>query len=1309
MSSEETVYKDFIGKYPIQKTLRFKLIPQGKTQYWVDKRKLISVDKERNDDITRFKEIADDFHREFIEVKLAKNFSFNWDNLAEAKKQCKNAKGNDVSETKKTLEAIQENLRKKIIEIFEYDDDKFDIPKKERNKDKTFVHIKKSEADKFLKTDLIPWMEKGRAYTEHDLNLIKNFNGFTTILRGFMENRANVYSDKAQTTSLANRIVNENFDRFYSNICILRELGCLFSDIKLEAKQNSKSHREIFALLNRVDFYNHCISPQGIVNYNEAIGEINKILNNYHQNKKVNKKYKLKILYKLQLCEGESSFKQGFIQYENDGELIAAIDVVYSEMVKDNKSNCFTNVISFIHDLPSAPKEKIFIAKKNLNNISKILYSKYSVLNDACTVCCENKVGPVSGMKKKDAENWLKKDFFSFSELELAVESSNIEEDFSVEIFANYIESNLNELYSNILNNSKVITDLYNCEWLDTNGKKLLSRKEYVSKLKDFLSVILDFYHFANYLYISPESNRDEALYEQLDDALAILEYIIPLHNRVRNYVTQKPYSLEKFKLNFNIVELLDGWDKNKENSRLSLLLKREDKYFLLIVNKEPGIFKDIDSQMSKYADNLEPNEEFYEKLEYRLLPGPEKMLPKVVFAKTNKDTFLPSEEIYKIKKSKSYSVAKDNYSEKDCHKLIDFYKKSINKYDSWQVFDFNFSDTSKYKNISDFFGEIKAQGYMTKFVKLPVELIDSFVEEGKVYLFQIYNIDYANGASGSKNLHTLYWEETFSESNLKEPRFWLNGGGEIFYRPASIDKPAVHSEGEILVNKTYVDGQGNRLSLPNDVYKQIKNYKNGKLSYANLSEESRKYLDKYNIEFHEAKHEIIKDKRFTKDQYEFHIPITLNAASQGISKSDFNSSVLKLVKENPDVKILGIDRGERHLLYCTLIDVNGNILWQESFNILNNGKSKIDYHSKLDIKEKERDKARKSWSSIENIKDLKKGYLSQVVHKIATIAVKHSAIIVMEDLSIPFKRSRQKIDKSVYQAFEKQLIDKLSYVAVKPNDKVGIYDDGGIAKGYQLVPPFESFKNLRKQHGIVFYVSPWNTSHVDPTTGFMNLFRFKSSLSGTGCKEFFSKMDSIKFNNEENYFEFNFKYSEFNVKCEDYINEWTVCSYGDKRYCNKKNQAGKWETEELNITKRIVDLLNKNKPKIDFADGRELKGLIDSLNVENAKSLYWLFKQLVSLRYSKTGTTDDFILSPVKNKFGYFFNSDDVKYSNNVGDKAFPCDADANGAYHIALKGLQIRDMYINEDKNSGKYEINIENEHKNKNWVKYIQSRNS
>ena len=60
-------------------------------------------------------------------------------------------------------------------------------------------------------------------------------------------------------------------------------------------------------------------------------------------------------------------------------------------------------------------------------------------------------------------------------------------------------------------------------------------------------------------------------------------------------------------------------------------------------------------------------------------------------------------------------------------------------------------------------------------------------------------------------------------------------------------------------------------------------------------------------------------------------------------------------------------------------------------------------YHSLLDEREKEREKARKSWGTIEKIKDLKAGYLSQVVHKIVTLMFKYNAIIVFEDLNFGF------------------------------------------------------------------------------------------------------------------------------------------------------------------------------------------------------------------------------------------------------------------------------------------------------------------
>ena len=130
-------------------------------------------------------------------------------------------------------------------------------------------------------------------------------------------------------------------------------------------------------------------------------------------------------------------------------------------------------------------------------------------------------------------------------------------------------------------------------------------------------------------------------------------------------------------------------------------------------------------------------------------------------------------------------------------------------------------------------------------------------------------------------------------------------------------------------------------------------------------------------------------------------------------------------------MNIIGIDRGERHLIYLTLINQRGEILKQKTFNAVGN----YNYQSKLEQREKERDEARKSWDSVGKIKDLKEGFLSAVIHEIAKMMIENNAIVVLEDLNFGFKRGRFKVERQVYQKFEKMLIDKLNYLSFKDVD----------------------------------------------------------------------------------------------------------------------------------------------------------------------------------------------------------------------------------------------------------------------------------
>lgn len=72
------------------------------------------------------------------------------------------------------------------------------------------------------------------------------------------------------------------------------------------------------------------------------------------------------------------------------------------------------------------------------------------------------------------------------------------------------------------------------------------------------------------------------------------------------------------------------------------------------------------------------------------------------------------------------------------------------------------------------------------------------------------------------------------------------------------------------------------------------------------------------------------------------------------------NNSVRELLKKSNKNNIIGIDRGERNLIYVTIINSDGVIVDQINFNIIENSyngkKYKTDYQKSLTL-EKKKDK----------------------------------------------------------------------------------------------------------------------------------------------------------------------------------------------------------------------------------------------------------------------------------------------------------------------------------------------------------------
>ena len=295
-------------------------------------------------------------------------------------------------------------------------------------------------------------------------------------------------------------------------------------------------------------------------------------------------------------------------------------------------------------------------------------------------------------------------------------------------------------------------------------------------------------------------------------------------------------------------------------------------------------------NQVFSQIPKIEDNEPLYEKMEYKLLPDPSKMLPKVFFAKSNIDTFKPSDEILNIRDKGSFKKG-TTFDIKDCHKFIDFYKKSINIHSDWKKFGFEFTDTKDYENISKFFKEVSEQGYSINFNPISEKYINSMVENGSIYLFQIYNKDFSEYSKGTKNLHTLYFNMLFDKRNLADVVYKLNGQCEMFYREASIkdSEKIVHPANQPIDNKN-----------PENAKKQS-----------------------------EFSYDIIKDRRYTKRSFSLHIPITMNFKASG--NGSINYDVQNLLRESNKHYVIGIDRGERNLKYISVIDEKGNIVEQKS------------------------------------------------------------------------------------------------------------------------------------------------------------------------------------------------------------------------------------------------------------------------------------------------------------------------------------------------------------------------------------------
>lgn len=810
-----------------------------------------------------------------------------------------------------------------------------------------------------------------------------------------------------------------------------------------------------------------------------------------------------------------------------------------------------------------------------------------------------------------------------------------------------------------------------------------------VGKVQRFLGSIKELLAFVKPFDIGTEESAAKygsAFYDRFDELYEQLAGITDLYFKTQSRLMKKEFSTDSIRLMFGKSTLLNGFSISNGNTQYQGYLFRKNNsigeydYFL-------GI--SADATLFPEQDEIKGTASEYERLYY-------------MQKKTS--SFYGSS--YRGKFGLYFKEEKDGLSQTaaiDRLKLL-LKEKYKNVPNNKPVMDGSFQTLQDFKNaVSSLFKQNKvleygniSKGEFEKALKN---------EDKPLFLFKINNKDlsyadtYAKGLRnkenkprGKENLHTMYFRHLMSGDQSVIDL----GTGMLFWRDASIPRKITH--------------------------------------HAKAPVESKRWrISKAGKQFNQFDYDLYKDKRFTyveenksEGKYFLHLSTVINYQSPDAPKKtrDFNEAInqnvlsyLKEQADNPDFNIIGIDRGERHLLYVSVIDQQGNI--RDKFELAPNKSGQFslnkiytgyrpqghaeeiptDYKTLLQRKGAQKKKAQQGWGEAVNIKELKQGYLSQVIHQISKMMIKDgkpNAIIVMEALNPKFKQKRP-LDTSVYQIFEKMLIEKLNYLTFKDTTPT---EPGGILNGWQFTGKYDvDVLDKQKQCGFVFYVPAAYTSKIDPASGFVNFFSNLPYGNISKSKNLFEKFERVEFKNGR--FEFEFDYGKFKENAPKAAGElkWKVCTSDETRYVwnryannNKgaheklfvfnKEESLKSETENVkalkgNVTEQLKYLF-RNVAAINYenCDLREEISKRNNLKSDFYDKLLKLFSATLSLRQNngeKGDKEEDKIISPVNERNG--------KPIAMHKQKLMPDNADANGAYHIALKGLWYLQR-IQEDK---------------------------
>ena len=538
----DNLYNDLHNLYPVSKTLRFELRPVGKTKEYIELNHVLEVDKDRVESAKAVKKLMDGYHKEYI-AKQLKGFCLSgldayYDLYAKEDK---------TADEKEELQKKEAGLRKQIaIQL--------------ANSPVFKKLFKKDMIEDILKDYL---KEQGR---EDDVAEVEKFHLFTTYFTGYFKNRANIYSEEAKSTSLAYRIVNENLTLFIKNMQMFSSvkeklLEKFPLDSLLAEVTGGKMVEEYFS----IEFFNNVLTQQGIIAYNALLGGFTKedslvegmngYVNRYNQQVAPKDRLpKFNMLYNQILSVPETiSFQIN--KLENDQQLMDSL-MQLERLVEEYCLVMGQDVItSMLTRIDEYDLSRIFINSKELTGFSQAIFHQWDVLSEAIEKhydeehLSEGKKITQKYMEKRKVE--LKK-VKSYAIFDLIDYVDAYDHSLSGKIIPYFKALQANKEYGNTIQETYyALGNLLTKDFKDS--RHLMKDDESITKIKTYLDAVKEYQEFVFSMVTEEQSlDMDMNFYSTLSEVKQVLECVVPIYNKTRNYLTQKPYSPEKIKINFD-------------------------------------------------------------------------------------------------------------------------------------------------------------------------------------------------------------------------------------------------------------------------------------------------------------------------------------------------------------------------------------------------------------------------------------------------------------------------------------------------------------------------------------------------------------------------------------------------------------------------------------------------------------------------------------------------------------------------------------------------------------------------------------